>query len=56
MSQPGRASNCGTIHDRNINAAVNLRNLLTLPAGSGVRLRDGKALAAGLTSSETSPR
>ena len=50
-----QCSNCCTIHDRNINAAVNLRNLLTLPAGSGVMLRDGKALAAGLTSSETSP-
>ena len=50
-----QCSNCSTVHDRNINAAVNLRNLLTLPAGSGVMLRDGKALAAGLTSSETSP-
>ena len=40
---------------RNINAAVNLCNLLTLPAGSGVMLRDGKALAVGPTTGETSP-
>ena len=46
---------CGTTHDRNENAAVNLRELLTLPADSGMTLRNGKALAAGLTSSETSP-
>ena len=46
---------CGTTHERNINAAVNLRELLTLPADSGMTLRNGKALAAGLTSSETSP-
>ena len=46
---------CTTIHERNINAAVNLRNLLTLPGLTGVTLRDGKALAAGLPSSETVP-
>ena len=46
---------CGIVHDRNINAAVNLRNLLTLPADSGVMLRDGKALAAGQTTGETGP-
>ena len=46
---------CGTNHDRNLNAAVNLRELLTLPADSGVMLYDGKALAVGPTNSETSP-
>ena len=46
---------CGTTHERNINAAVNLRELLTLPADSGMTLRNGKALTVGLTSSETSP-
>ena len=50
-----QCSYCGTIHDRNENAAVNLRNLLTFPAGSGVMLRDGKALAVGTPSGETSP-
>ena len=45
----------GTTHDRNENAAVNLRELLTLPAGSGMTLRNGKALAAGMTNDETSP-
>ena len=34
---------CGMNHERNINAAVNLRELLTLPADSGVMLRNGKA-------------
>ena len=42
-------------HERNQNAAVNLRTLLTLPAGSGATLRNGKALAPGTTGSETSP-
>ena len=46
---------CGTTHERNINAAVNLRNLLALPAGSRAMLRDGKALAVGPTTGETSP-
>ena len=52
---------CGTKHERNENAAVNLRNLLTLPAGSGATLRrgallhNGKALAPGTTGSETGP-
>ena len=46
---------CGMNHDRNSNAAVNLRNLLTLPADSGVRLRDGKALAVGDHNGETGP-
>ena len=47
---------CAAVHERNVNAAVNLRNLLTLPAGSGVTLRDGKALAVGLADDETGPR
>ena len=42
-------------HDRNINAAVNLHELLTLPPGSGVKLRDGKALTVGTPHGETSP-
>ena len=50
-----QCSNCNTVHDRNSNAAVNLRNLLTLPTGSGVKLRDGKALAVGPTNGETGP-
>ena len=50
-----QCSACQTVHDRNLNAAVNLRNQLTLPAGSGVTLRDGKALAAGLLCRETGP-
>ena len=50
-----QCSDCNTVHDRNENAAVNLRELLTLPADSGMTLRNGKVLAVGLTSSETSP-
>lgn len=46
---------CGTKHERNMNAAINLRNLLILPSGRGVTLRDGKALAAGSTCRETGP-
>ena len=46
---------CGTTHERNLNAAVNLSELLTLPADSGMMLRNGKALTVGLTSSETGP-
>ena len=46
---------CGAVHERNLNAAVNLRNLLTLPAGSGVTLRDGKALAVCSANGETGP-
>ena len=46
---------CGTTHERNENAAVNLRNLLTLPGGAGVTLRDGKALAADSICRETGP-
>ena len=58
-----RCGHCGTTHERNQNAAVNLRNLLTLPSGRGVKLRkqqlrtaqDGKALAAGSLCRETGP-
>ena len=46
---------CGTPHDRNENAVVNLRDLLTLPADSGVKLRDGPALTIGCPDGETSP-
>ena len=50
-----RCGHCGVTHERNLNAAVNLRNLLTLPSGRGVTLRDGKALAAGSPCRETGP-
>ena len=50
-----QCSDCNTVHDRNENAAVNLRELLTLPADSGMTLRNGKAPAVGLTNDETSP-
>ena len=46
---------CGTTHERNLNAVVNLCNLLTLPAGSGAMLRDGKALAVDSLCRETGP-
>ena len=50
---------CGAEHERNENAAVNLRSLidetLTLPATPGGMLRDGKALAAGVPDGETGP-
>ena len=45
----------GAVHERNTNAAVSQRNLLALPAGSEVTLRDGKALAVCSASGETSP-
>ena len=46
---------CGTPHDRNENAVVNLRDLLTLPADSEVKLRDGPALTIWCPDGETSP-
>ena len=44
---------CGTRHERNANAAINLRNLL--PPGRGPTLRDGKALADAPRAGETGP-
>ena len=44
---------CGTRHERNINAATNLKNLL--PPGRGSTLRDGKALAGAASTGETGP-
>ena len=46
--------NCGTCHDRNLNAALNLRNRI-LPPGRGAMLRDGPALALPQRKGETSP-
>ena len=46
---------CTIIHERNLNAAANLRNLLALPALSGTMLRDGPALAIGEPNGETDP-
>ena len=46
--------NCGTSHDRNVNAALNLRNLIK-PPGRGPMLRDGPALATPARGSETDP-
>ena len=45
--------NCGTRHERNVNAAINLRNLL--PPGRGPTLRDGRALAGAPSTGETGP-
>ena len=50
-----KCPSCTSIHERNQNAAVNLRNLLTLLPSVGGTLRDGKALAVGLPNGETSP-
>ena len=44
---------CGTRHDRNANAATNLKTLV--PPGRGPMLRDGKALADATSAGETSP-
>ena len=46
--------NCGTSHDRNLNATLNLKNLI-LPPGRGPMLRDGPALALPQRKGETSP-
>ena len=46
---------CTIIHERNFNAAVNLRELLTLPGLTRESLRDGKALTVGYTNGETGP-
>ncbi|MCE2501746.1 MAG: transposase [Dehalococcoidia bacterium] len=45
---------CTIIHERNFNAAVNLRNLLTLPPGRGTMLCNGKALVR-RSADETGP-
>ena len=42
-----QCNNCGTEHERNANAAANLRNLLALLPSAGGTLRDGKALVPG---------
>ena len=47
---------CTAIHERNENAATNLRDLLVRPGLTGsATLRDGKALAVGTSNGETSP-
>ena len=46
---------CTIIHERNINAAINLRQLLTLLPSVGGTLRDGRALAPGKPGGETGP-
>ena len=48
--------NCGVFHDRNENAARNLRKLALLAVGENVMLPDGEALAGGdSTGGETTP-
>ncbi len=48
--------NCGAHHDRNENAARNLRKLALLAVGEDVMLPDGEALAGGdATAGETAP-
>ena len=46
---------CTIIHERNENAAANLRNLLTLPGLTGATLRDGKTLVRSTATDETGP-
>ena len=47
---------CTIIHERNENAAANLRDLLARPGHTGsASLRDGKALAVGYPNGETVP-
>ena len=50
-----QCASCTAIHERNFNAAVNLRNLLTPVASPRDTLRDRQALAAGTTGGETGP-
>ena len=48
--------NCGVIHDRNQNAALNLQKLALLAVGEEVMLPDGGALAGDDTvAGETAP-
>ena len=49
-----RCGNCETSHDRNLNATINLKNLI-LPPGRGPMLLDGPALALPQRKGETSP-
>ena len=55
--QPGwTCPNCGAQHDRNRNAARNLRKLALLAVGENVTLLDGEALAGDYTvAGETAP-
>ena len=46
--------NCGSRHERNLNAAMNLRNLI-LPPGRRPMLRDGGAMAGASIAGETAP-
>ena len=47
-----RCPSCESRHDRNLNPAMNLRNLI-LPPGRGPMLRDGRAMAGGSSPGET---
>ena len=48
---PERLKGFHLTHDRNLNAALNLRNLL--PPGRGPKLRNGKALTSASRAGET---